>query len=112
LQERSATHVTELRRGQHDAFPSLLSSPQSDNHDQQWLAFRLVEHRQLRRIVIDRLLEFAVEQTVAQQLDLFFQVDDVHRIDASWWAGFRKKSGAQHRGLAERFKCVVHGPLT
>ncbi|MNE59990.1 hypothetical protein D3C80_1551120 [compost metagenome] len=50
------------------------------NHGQQRLAFRLVEHCQLRCIGIDRLLGFAVEQAITQQLDLFFQVDDVGGI--------------------------------
>ncbi|MBM7398725.1 hypothetical protein JOE27_003480 [Pseudomonas sp. M5] len=50
------------------------------NHGQQRLAFRLVEHCQLRRIGIDRLLGFAVEQPIPQQLDLFLQVDDLGGI--------------------------------
>ena len=44
------------------------------------LAFGLVEQRQLRRVGLDRLFGFTPEQTVAQQLDLFFQVDDVSLI--------------------------------
>ena len=36
------------------------------------LAFGLIEQRQLRRVGLDGLLGFSTEQTVAQQLDLFF----------------------------------------
>ncbi|POG00378.1 hypothetical protein BGP83_25010 [Pseudomonas putida] len=54
------------------------------NHGQQRLAFRLVEHCQLRRIGIDRLLGFAVVQPITPQLDLFFQVDDVGGIRLRW----------------------------
>lgn len=50
------------------------------NHGQQWLAFRLVEHRQLRRIRVNGLLGLAIEHLVTQQLDLLFQVDNVGRI--------------------------------
>ena len=44
------------------------------------LAFGLVEQRQLRRVRLDGLFGLAPEQAVAQQLDLFFQVDDVGLI--------------------------------
>ena len=44
------------------------------------LAFGLVEQRQLRRVELDSLFGVAPEQAIAQQLDLFFQVDDVGLI--------------------------------
>ncbi|MNY22219.1 hypothetical protein D3C86_1558150 [compost metagenome] len=47
------------------------------------LAFRLVEQRQLRRVGLDGLFGFTSEQAVAQQLDLFFQIDDVGLVGLS-----------------------------
>lgn len=41
------------------------------------LTLGLVEQRQLWCVGLDRLLGFAVEQPITQQLDLFFRVDDV-----------------------------------
>lgn len=43
-------------------------------------AFGLVEQRQLRRIGLDGMFGLTPEQAVAQQLGLFFQVDDVGLI--------------------------------
>jgi len=44
------------------------------------LTLGFVEQRQLWCVGLDRLLGFAVEQPITQQLDLFFQVDDVGGI--------------------------------
>lgn len=44
------------------------------------LAFGLIEQRQLRRIGLDGLLGFSTELTVAQKLDLFFQIDDMNLV--------------------------------
>lgn len=46
-------------------------------------AFWLVEQSQLRRVGLHRLFGFTSEQTAAQQLDLFFQIDDVGLVGLS-----------------------------
>lgn len=49
-------------------------------HRQQRLAFCLAEHRQLRRVEVDCLLGLAAEKTIMQQIDLFFQINDVSGV--------------------------------
>ncbi len=55
------------------------------------LTFGLVEQRQLRRVGLDRLLGFAVEQPITQQLDPFFQIDDVALVDRALSQQLRKQ---------------------
>ncbi|KPZ35026.1 hypothetical protein AN901_203051 [Pseudomonas syringae pv. theae] len=44
------------------------------------LAFGFVEKRELRRVGFDRLFGLATKDTVTQQLDLFFEIDDMTLI--------------------------------
>ena len=44
------------------------------------LAFGLIEQRQLRRVGLCGLFRFTTEYTVTQQLDLFFQINDVSLV--------------------------------
>ncbi len=44
------------------------------------LAFRFVEQCQLRCVVLDRLLGLATKDAVTQQLDLFFEINDVSGV--------------------------------
>lgn len=44
-------------------------------------AFRLIEQRKLRRVGLNGLLGSATEQTVAQQLDLLYEIDNLTLID-------------------------------
>lgn len=53
--------------------------------------FGLVEQRQLGRVGLDGLLGLAIEQTVAQQLDLFFKIDDLAVVDRALDQQLRKQ---------------------
>lgn len=80
------------------------------NHGQQQLAFRLVEQRQLRCIGLDRLFGFAREQAVAQQLDLFFQVEDMPFIDGALLQQLRKQLLEQYGIVRKVIGHGNHGP--
>lgn len=75
-------------------------------HRQQRLAFGLIEQRQLRRIGLDRLLGLAIEQAVAQQLDLFFQVDDVSGVGLIDLLHACTNSIALKKHLLEQYRVV------
>gem|GEM_PF-3599973 len=80
------------------------------NHRQQRFAFRLVEHRQLRRVGIDGLLGFAIEQSIMQQRDLFFQIDDMPLVDRTLDHLLRKQLLEQDRVIRKVIGQWNHGP--
>lgn len=55
------------------------------------LAFGFDEQRQLGRIGLDGLLRLTIEQAVAQQLDLFFKINDLVFVDRALGQQLRKQ---------------------
>ncbi|OSN99813.1 hypothetical protein BV357_05712 [Pseudomonas syringae pv. actinidiae] len=65
------------------------------------LAFGFVEQCQLRRVGFDRLFGLATKDTVTQQLDLFFQINDVGGVSFFGVLCFKQHLPKQNRIVRE-----------
>ncbi|RMS03051.1 hypothetical protein ALP73_200371 [Pseudomonas coronafaciens pv. garcae] len=75
------------------------------------LAFWLIEQCQLRRVGFDRLFGLASEQTVAQQLDLFFQINDVGGVSFFGVLRFKQHLLKQNGIVRKIFRHQFHARI-
>lgn len=80
-------------------------------------AFRFVEQHHLSQVRLDRLLGLAIEKTIAQQLDLFFHIDDMYRVNLPDLRLLRMGSVTFKQHLLEQHRIIKkligqgnHGP--
>ena len=102
---RQRLALATARSGRHHFFFRVLDR-------QHRVAFRLVEQGQLRGVGFGGLFGFAPEQTVAQQLDLLFQVDDMAFMRLQHFGCFCLTSQRLKQQLLEQNRIIweVIGP--